>query len=434
VALTSASTERERRAVAESLALLEELLGPSEGWKIAVRFWDESQSGPQDAPAVVVLNHPWTLRSMLWPPDELALGEAFIFGDVDVVGDLEAVLEALMPLAELEWRQPRVFARLLTHLLRLPAPPSKAEERDGVAATSHGYMHSKDRDRQSVTHHYDVSNRFYQLWLDERMQYSCGYFFDSQASLDDAQAAKVEHICKKLRLREGDRLLDIGCGWGGLLDYAATKHGVEGLGVTLSEPQTVEANRRFLASGVADRVHAQVTDYRELRGEFDAIASVGMVEHVGEARLPEFFERAYALLRPGGVFLLQNITTSDTSGSGRRNKFIDRYVFPDGELVPISQTLFEAERAGFEVRDVENLREHYAETLRHWVRNLEAHRREAVELTDEVTYRVWLLYMTGCAINFDRGNIGLAQTLLHKPTGGHSGLPPTRADWYATRA
>jgi len=416
-------------AVHDTTALLSELLGRPEGWGARVRFWDGSVLGPQDAPATVVLLHPWSLRSMLWPPSGLTAGEAFIFGEVDVEGDLESLLRALAPVRDLEWRQPRRFAHLMRLLLRLPAPlstPSHAH-----AASPSGSEHSKDRDRETVRHHYDLPTDFYRLWLDSRMQYSCGYFECDGCDLEAAQNAKLAHICRKLRLRPGDRLLDIGCGWGGLLEYAAEKHGVQGLGVTLSELQAAEANARFARAGLENRVLARVLDYRDVEGDFDAIVSVGMVEHVGAANLTQYFAKAFGLLRPGGVFLNHGITSAwSEPGSLRTSGFMGRYVFPDGELVPVSRMLGAAEEAGFEVRDVENLREHYAKTLRHWVARLRTNHDRAVLAADEVVYRIWLLYMSGCAYNFDRGVIGVCQSLLHKPNGGPSGLPPTRADWY----
>ena len=421
---------KQRTAVDDTVALAQEVFGPPDSWGVAMRLWDGTRVGRPNAPATIVLRHPWTLRGMLWPPDSRTLGEAFIFGDVDVEGDLEAVLAAFWPVVDSgEWRRLRKGARLLRLLRRLPAPPPRAGRVHAAAPI--GETHSIDRDRESVRFHYDVSNDFYRLWLDRRMQYSCGYFEQPDVDLDTAQCAKLEHICRKLRLSPGDRLLDIGCGWGGLLEYAAEHYGVSGVGVTLSEPQAREANQRLARAGLADWAHAEVRDYREVTGKFDAIVSVGMVEHVGRSQLREYCEHAFELLRPGGVFLLHGITSKWEERPGPMDPFIASYVFPDGELTPISELLTEAESVGFEVRDVENLREHYATTLRHWVRNLQARRAEAIALTDEVTYRIWRLYMTGCAYNFECGGLGVFQSLLHKPTGGHSGLPPTRADWYA---
>jgi cyclopropane-fatty-acyl-phospholipid synthase len=415
--------------VQDTAALLAAVLGPIEAWRVRVKLWEGTVLGPASSPGAIVLKHPWSLRAMLWPPGEVSAGEAYIFGDVDAEGDLESIFDALSPVLDLEWRQPRRFAQLMRLLLRLPSPPQLAEKPH--AASTSGIEHSRTRDRQAVRHHYDVSGDFYKLWLDGRMQYSCGYFEHDGADLESAQTAKVAHICRKLRLEHGHQLLDIGCGWGGLLEYAATHFGASGLGVTLSEPQAAEANARFERAGVSDRVRAQVIDYRDVEGEFDAIASIGMVEHVGAVNLPQYFERAFQLLKPGGVFLNHGIVSAwSDRPSPPKDSFIGKYVFPDGELVPISAMLAEAEKQGFEVRDVENLREHYAKTLRHWVGRLQERAQHAVESTDEITYRIWLLYMSGSAYNFERGNIGVCQSLLHRPTGGHSGLPPTRHDWY----
>jgi cyclopropane-fatty-acyl-phospholipid synthase len=414
-------------------ALLTEILGPPAHWRIGVRLWDGTALGPSGAATTAVLPHPWSLRSLLWPPTDLNAGEAYIFGDVDVEGDIEDVFDLLEDMSELEWKRPAVFMQLAHDLLALPARPSGRDSTRG--AVTHGALHSRARDRAAVRYHYDVSNDFYQLWLDPRMQYSCAYFRTPDDDLTAAQEAKLDHICRKLRLREGDRLLDIGCGWGGLLEHAAKRHGVTGIGITLSEPQAELANERLRRAGVAGRVRVEVRDYREVEGLFDKIVSVGMVEHVGEAKLREYFAQTARLLEPGGVFLNHGITTSATTDSSPgRGGFVARYVFPDGELQPISAVLEAAEVEGFEVRDVESLREHYARTLRCWVANLEAAHDEAVRATDEVTYRIWRLYMAGSAHNFHAGNLNVYQTLLHRPTGGPSPLPPTRADWYAPQA
>jgi cyclopropane-fatty-acyl-phospholipid synthase len=416
-------------AVEDTATLLSEVLGPPEGWGINVRLWDGAVLGPPDAPATVVLRHPWSLRRMLWPSGDVSAGEAFVFGDVDVEGDIAVVFRALAPAIDLESRKPKRLAQLMWHLWRLPAPPPPTRLHQSAPA---GALHSRARDRAAIRHHYDVSNDFYRLWLDSHMQYSCAYFEREDDDLEAAQTAKLAHICRKLRLEPGERLLDIGCGWGGLLEYAASHYGIRGLGVTLSEPQAAEANARLARAGVAGNARAEVRDYRDIDGEFDAIVSVGMVEHVGAVNLARYFSKAFALLKPGGVFLNHGIAAA-WPGQTRRHRggFVQRYVFPDSELVPISRMLTESERAGFEVRDVENLREHYASTLRHWVARLEAAHRLAVLAADEIIYRIWVLYMTGCAFSFDRGALELFQSLLYKPTGGPSRLPPTRADWYA---
>jgi cyclopropane-fatty-acyl-phospholipid synthase len=289
-----------------------------------------------------------------------------------------------------------------------------------------------------------VGNDFYSLWLDRDMQYSCGYFLTGAEDLDTAQEHKVEHICRKLRLQPGERLLDIGCGWGGLARYTAQKYDVHVLGVTLSKNQMLYANHEIARVNLGDRTVVKLQDYRDLRaGSFDKIVSVGMFEHVGRSHLPEYFAQAYRLLKPGGLFLNHGISrrmTGNSRASGwqtfvDRNilgsgSFVWRYIFPDGELTPVSEVNALAEAAGFEVRDVENLREHYALTLRHWVSRLEACRAEAIKAVGEVTYRTWRLYMAASAHGFESGNINVNQTLLAKMDKGRSNIPLTRADLY----
>jgi cyclopropane-fatty-acyl-phospholipid synthase len=264
-----------------------------------------------------------------------------------------------------------------------------------------------------------------------RLVYSCAYFKKPDEDLDPAQVRKLDYICRKLRLHPGERLLDIGCGWGALIMHAAAQYGVECVAVTLSVAQAQVARERLRAAGLNDRCRVEVADYRDIDHDqqYDKIASVGMFEHVGEALLPSYFERAWSLLRPGGVFLNDGIAHSATY---RRPgpSFVDRYVFPDGELVPISGSLRTAEQSGFEVRDVESLREHYALTLHHWVRQLENHADEARRITSDPTYRIWRLYMAGSAHGFRSGRLNVYQTLLAKPVRGQSGLPLTRSDWY----
>jgi cyclopropane-fatty-acyl-phospholipid synthase len=289
-----------------------------------------------------------------------------------------------------------------------------------------------ERDREAVRYHYNVSNDFFRLFLGPTMVYSCAYFEREDATLDEAQTAKLDLVCRKLRLRPGERFLDIGCGWGSLVMHAARHYGVQATGITLSEKQAELAQRRIKEAGLEDRARVEIADYRELRGSFDKIASVGMVEHVGAAKLPAYFASAHRILAPGGVFLNHGITAVGETTSPRRRTFIAKYVFPDGELVPIERMLAEAERAGFETRDVEDLREHYARTLRHWVRNLESRRDEALRHVSEETFRVWRLYMSGSAGSFAAGRIRIYQSLLSKPLpNGDSRLPLTRADWYA---
>ena len=401
--------------------------------QVGVRLWNGiAWPDEEPRPATLALKHPGALRAMFLPGTEVGLAEAYLYDDVDIEGEMEQVFdlaESLVTHAG-DWR---TRLRLARDLLRLPKGATARATRRGRARLR-GRRHSIARDRAAIRYHYDVSNDFYRLWLDEWMVYSCAYFRSAEDSLDDAQARKLDYICHKLRLQPGQRLLDIGCGWGGLVLWAAERYGVDATGITLSQPQAELANRRIAAAGLADRCRVEVRDYREVPGEecYDALVSVGMFEHVGEELLPEYFRRARALLRPGGAFLNHGIASrAGDPTSGHRVSFSNVYVFPDGELVPVSATLRAAEEAGFEVRDVESLREHYARTLRHWVRRLEARHDEARQCVDEVTYRVWRLFMAGSAHGFSSGRLNVYQALLAKPdAAGHSGLPLTREDWY----
>jgi cyclopropane-fatty-acyl-phospholipid synthase len=310
-------------------------------------------------------------------------------------------------------------------------PANNRAHKNRRPANFSGSLHSRERDRQAISYHYDLPAEFYALWLDQRMVYSCAYFATPEEDLDSAQERKLDYICRKLRLCRGERLLDIGCGWGGLIMRAAAHYGVEAVGITLSAPQAELARQRLRESGLSDRCRVEVSDYRDIEhGQlYDKIVSVGMFEHVGEAFLPEYFNRAYELLRPGGVFLNHGIAYSATYHR-RGPSFSERYVFPDGEMVPINTTIRAAELSGFEVRDIESLREHYELTLHHWVRRLEAHAEQARGISDDTTYRIWRLYMAGSAHGFRTGRLNVYQTLLVKPRQGGSGLPLTREDWY----
>jgi len=400
---------------------------------LRVRLWDGSY-WPDEAPrpATLALNHPGALRAMFLGGDEVSLAEAYLFDDMDIEGNLEAAYGAAESFL-LNGPDLRTKVGLAARLLRLPSRSAAHQTRRGRAALE-GSPHSIERDREAVRYHYDVSNDFYGLWLDRRMVYSCAYFLSPEDDLDTAQLQKLEHVCRKLRLRPGQRLLDIGCGWGGLVMHAAQQYGVEALGITLSEPQAELANARIAEAGLGALCRVEMRDYREVDEpeSYDALVSVGMFEHVGEALLPAYFGKAWELLRPGGVFLNHGIARRATDPLPTGRTFSDTYVFPDGELVPVSTTLTVAEEAGFEVRDVESLREHYALTLRHWVQRLEARHEEALSYVDEPTYRVWRLFMSGSAHGFATGRTNVYQSLLVKPgPRGESGLPLTRNDWYS---
>jgi cyclopropane-fatty-acyl-phospholipid synthase len=411
-----------------SIRFLENITEDYRERDFAVRFWDGSSWGEVDRPRfTLVLNHPGALRSMFTSPSELTLGEAFIYGDFDIEGDMEGAFH----LGDFLLTKERSLAEKLSLGSLLMRLPGNATVNHGRAAQLSGDMHSKERDRRAVTFHYDVSNEFYSLWLDRSMVYSCAYFKSPSFSIDKAQQEKLDYICKKLRIEQGDRLLDLGCGWGGLMIHAAQNYGAHVFGVTLSVPQAEYARDRFRHAGVTDRCKVEVCDYRDLDLplQFDKLVSVGMFEHVGENLLPEYFRRAWDLLRPGGVFLNHGIAASATF-QRKGPSFIEKYVFPDGELVPINVTLRAAEAAGFEVRDLESLREHYALTLRQWVQRLESKSEEARRIVGDLTYRIWRLYMSGSAHGFKTGRLNLYQVLLSKPLNGESQLPLTREDWY----
>jgi cyclopropane-fatty-acyl-phospholipid synthase len=398
---------------------------------VSFQFWN-GQLWPDDhpRPATLVLRHEGTLRAMFGAGTEKALAEAFLHDDFDIVGEIEAAFELVDRLQHrpADWlAQASTFYRL--H--RLPA--SSASHAARKFAGAHGGKHSPTRDRDAVSFHYDVSNDFFRLWLDRRMLYSCAYFEDEHDDIDTAQTAKVRHICRKLRLRPGQRLLDIGCGWGGLALYAAQQHGVHVTGITLSKAQAQLATERAAAAGLQDRVAIELRDYRDLGDAeaYDAIVSVGMSEHVGADQLAGYFRTVAPLLKPGGVFLNHAIGEGVRSRARRGPSFIEEYVFPDSDIPPIRDVVAAAEGAKFEVRDVENLRDHYALTLRHWVRRLEANHAAALAWVNEATYRVWRLYMAGSAHGFARGELAVYQVLLAKPDAeGRAHLPLTRRDWY----
>jgi len=379
---------------------------------VAIRTWNGDVWGPRDAAATIVLNHPGALRALLLPPSDLTAGEAYIYGDIDIEGDILEVLRFATRF-ESARRRPLASFRLLRYLRRLPAENRRSAH---TRPERKGRLHSKRRDNASVTAHYDTGNDFFRQFLDPGMVYSSGAFLDPDEPLETAQRRKIDLICRKLQLRSGQRLLDIGCGWGTLAIHAARHYGVDVLGVTLSRPQVDLATAAAKEAGVDDRVTFEVLDYRDVKGRFDAIASVGMFEHVGKKQLATYFARVRDMLKPGGALLNHGIVTRDRRRRRRaKPSFIDTYVFPDSELVTVDDVIAEAEGAGFELRDAESLRTSYALTLRHWIHNLEANREAAVEAADETTYRIWRVYMAGSAIGFEMAGISVYQLLLTTP-------------------
>jgi cyclopropane-fatty-acyl-phospholipid synthase len=400
------------------------------GLPFAVRFWDGSELRPEDVAEdtdTVLVRDSRALAYIVSAPNQVGLGRAWVAGDLDVDGDLERALRRGERFRDLRVgigdrvASALAVARAGALGLRRPSPP-RSEAQLG------GRLHSLRRDRAAIHHHYDVSNDFYRLVLGPSMVYSCAYFDSPEDTLERAQQRKLDVICRKLRLAPGERLLDVGCGWGSLVLHAAERFGARAVGVTLSEPQARLARQRIREAGLEDRCEIRVQDYREVvDGPYDKVASVGMYEHVGAARLDEYMRRLRALARPGGLVLNHGIVRL-APGPRSRNTFIWRYVFPDGELHPVGNVVDSMERAGLELRDSESLREHYALTLHRWVDNLAANRESAVAEAGEERERIWRLYMTGSALAFERGDISLQQLLAAVP-GESAELPLARGSF-----
>ncbi|WP_031519423.1 SAM-dependent methyltransferase [Streptomyces sp. NRRL F-5123] len=422
----------------------------SRPFPLRVRAWDGSEAGPPGAP-VLVFRRRRALRRILWRPGELGLVRAWVAGELTVDGDLH---EALDRLSGVLWERPEpdpgapagAGVRRVLEALRDPAtyrlarevlalagpglPPAPPPEEVGPRS---GPAHTKRRDRAAISHHYDVGNDFYALVLGPSMVYSCAVWPDEDTTLEQAQSAKLDLVCRKLGLREGQRLLDVGCGWGSMVMHAAAHYGVRATGVTLSVEQAEFARKRVADAGLDNLVEIRVQDYREVAdGPYDAISSIGMAEHVGRERYLEYARILHGLLRPGGRLLNHQIARRPLRDEEAYHvdEFIDRYVFPDGELAPVGATVSRLEEAGFEVRDVEALREHYGRTLRAWVANLEANWRQAVHLVTPGRAKVWQLYMAASAVSFERNRIGVNQVLaVRTAEDGGSEMPRTRTNW-----
>ncbi len=408
-------------------------------------LWNEHTFQLNSAPPQFTLHlrDPQVLKKFIANASPIALADAYFFGQLDVEGDFYSAL-ALKEHFEgivLSWRDK---LSLLRDVLRLPGStgavtdPAPGLIRTMVRRMAHGFahQHTRNSDRAAIQFHYDVSNAFYGLWLDRERVYSCAYFEAFDDSLDTAQQRKLDHVCRKLRLRPGDRLLDIGCGWGAMVCWAARHYGVHAHGITLSQQQLDYARARIAAEGLQDRVRVELRDYRDLQGDavYDKVSSIGMFEHVGLANMPTYLQTVQRVLRPGGLFLNHGITHDEEGWNQTVSReFINRFVFPDGELDCVSNIQLGMERAGFEIQDVEALRRHYAMTLRHWVKRLEVKRDEALREVDEQTYRVWRLYMAACAREFEAGGTGVYQILASR-RGAEPPLPLTRRDLYRDHA
>ena len=405
----------------------------------AVELWSGALLPPRcEGPprGKIRLCRPGAVAALLPPVDEVRIAEAYLGGDFELEGDAVGLVEAVS-----RWEGPRrrlglaveVLRAKLRDLLRGGGAPGRAEV--------HGRRHSRQRDGEAVRHHYDLSDAFYRLFLDRDLVYSCAYFQSGSESLEEAQRAKLELVCRKLQLAPGERFLDVGCGWGALLAHAARRHGVRGTGITRSENQLAEARRRLGEAPGPPLASVAGDDYRSLRPDrpFDKVASVGMMEHVGREHLADYFGAMWRLTRPGGLFLNHAIADAADGArtvpwaSQRGGGFIGRYIFPDSDLVPLGLVVAAAERVGFEVRDVESLREHYAATLSAWLSRLEERSRDAVALVGERRTRAYRLYLATSAAAFRLGRISVFQLLLARKTeaGRAEGIPRCRADWYA---
>jgi len=407
---------------------------------IAFRFWDGSTLGASYAGTAVILKSPRVLTRLMYAPGELGFVRAFVGDDLDIEGDIFEVL-ALRDMLESRTTDTdlRLNSRALRSLLiaivgfrALSFPPAPPPEEVRLS----GRRHSRSRDAVAISHHYDVGNDFYRLVLGDSMTYSCAYFERYGMSLDDAQVAKYDLVCRKLGLEPGMRLLDVGCGWGGMVLHAVRNYGVSAVGITLSREQADFAAQRAAKSSIGHLVDIRLQDYRDVGdGPFDAISSIGMFEHVGLKQLSEYFAVLESLLVPGGRILNHAISKRSGQPSFGSRTFISRYVFPDGELQEVGGVVSAMQKFGLEARDVESLREHYAQTLRWWVTNLETNWAEAVDLVGLGRAKVWRLYMAGSALSFEASRISIHQVLGVKPdANGVSGMPGTRSAWVTSHS
>ncbi len=420
--------------------LLRRMFGRYPG-SVNLRLWNGEKltvgagSAGSALPFTLVFHDPAVVWSAVLEHDPLVLAESFFRGDLEIEGDFFAALSIKDHLDALQMSAAeQIRAAAMAWLLKMQnAAARKARRTAALAQAPSVKAHSKAENRDAIHFHYDVSNEFYALWLDRAMVYSCAYFESPDVDLDSAQQAKLEHICRKLSLKSGERFLDIGCGWGALVIHAAQHYGVRAHGVTLSPQQLKVAQDRIAEAGLTGQVSVELMDYRDLPGEsvYDKVASVGMFEHVGLKNLPVYFSTVHRLLKPRGLFLNHGIT-HDSEGWVRNlsTEFINRYVFPDGQLDTIGNIQRVMEREKLEIADVEGLRAHYAMTLRHWVARLESNRERALQYVNAATYRVWQMYMAAAALDFELGKIGIYQVLASKRTAGVPDLPLTRRHLY----
>ncbi|MFI6594747.1 class I SAM-dependent methyltransferase [Nonomuraea sp. NPDC050536] len=407
-------------------SIFEKIVG--QNTNIAFEAYDGSNAGPDGADITIEVKSPIAVAYLAQAPGELGLARAYISGHLDVQGDMYTLLDRMWNITtnDLTLREKADAVRALgvkPLLMRVPPPPQEMRQ---SALAKLGSRHAKQRDAEAIHHHYDVSNRFYEWVLGPSMAYTCAVFPEETSSLEEAQFTKFDLVARKLDLKPGMRLLDVGCGWGGMVMHAAKHYGVKVLGVTLSKQQAEWAQRAIKEAGLEDLAEVRHMDYRDVpETDFDAVSSIGLTEHIGKANVPSYFEFLYGKLKPGGR-ILNHCITRPTGAEKTFNKggFINRYVFPDGELESVGWLVRQMEDLGFEIRHEENLREHYAKTLRHWCDNLDANWADAVQEVGLGTARVWALYMAGCIVGFERNKVQLHQILGVKlDDEGKSGVP-----------
>ena len=420
-------------AIQPSLTFLNQLTSKDSPRDYAVRFWDgtvlEADAG-QPTKFTLVLKHPGSVRQMFWPFNKASTGEAYIYDDMDIEGDINAFLDFLMQLQARNLSSSEKV-RLLFRLLTMP---NIREKREGqLPVQLQGKRRSRERDRKAIAYHYDAPpTEFFRLFLDPWMQYTCAYFEDPNESVDVAQERKLDYVCRKLRLKPGERLVDFGCGWGGLITFAAKNYGVETVGVTLSKKQFDSGNQLIQEMGLQKRCRIDYMDFREFpeTEKFDKVVSIGFAEHIGPSMMPIFFGKVWNLLKPNGLYLHHAITLKPFVPFPSWRTFALKYVFPDGELVPITETLKYLAASGFEIRDTESLREHYIYTLENWLSRLESEYDQVKNLMSEVTYRIYRLYFAGSIRGFRTGLYNIYQTVVCKSENEVTGLPLTRNAWY----
>lgn len=404
-----------REAVKNTLNLLDQIPPLTQG-ACSIRLWDGTiYPAGEVRECVVTLTHPGSLRAMFLKRDSLTLAEAYLLGHFSIEGDLDPMFQLAEDMAAAPFTLSEKL-KLAQGLMRLPKLTVRRPRRWRERAHLSGKPHSIERDKAAVAYHYNVATEFYEAFLDKNMVYSSAIFESMDESLDDAQVRKLDNICQQLELKPGQRLLDVGCGWGALMRHAAENYGVEVVGITLSPPQAEVANRRAAEAGLSDRCKAIVCDYREMEewASFDAIASVEMFEHVGREMLTTYFTQAYKLLKPGGLFMNQGTTVETDDARRRYPAFIKSYIFPDGEVLPVHVAIQASEESGLEVLKVNSLRLHYVETCKRWAENLAAAHDEVLEFVGEPTYRAWLLYVGVAGHAFKVGRLNCYQTLMRR--------------------